>query len=209
MYKRQPRDDRPATGLATPATPENYLIEHTIVRATALEGIADLSAYRVIILANVPRLPKAATDRLESFVKRGGGLLVFGGPWSLGKGEVAGSAFEPALPIIITGPWDMAKAKSRNVTVTQPSPFTADLHWDLKPLVYYCQRTTARPGSATLLESAGVPLLVTGQYGKGRVAVFAGTYLGAPAADEVFFYEWTDYPILLSRVLQWLSKQRD
>ena len=208
----------PAQALSkTPARTLTYSYLARIITGYVLDqpfprNLEQLSGTDIIVLANVPASALnglMGRRTLRQFVERGGGLLVFGGPWSLGKGEVAGSAFEPALPIIITGPWDMAKAKSRNVTVTQPSPFTADLHWDLKPLVYYCQRTTARPGSATLLESAGVPLLVTGQYGKGRVAVFAGTYLGAPAADEVFFYEWTDYPILLSRVLQWLSKQRD
>lgn len=96
------------------------------------------------------------------------------------------------------------RAKSAEVRVAKVSPVTDGLRWNEKPVVRYYHKTAAKSGAEILLECDGSPLLVTGRYGKGKVAIFAGTYLGVPAQAEVFLYQWSDYPTLLSRVVQWL-----
>jgi hypothetical protein len=53
-----------------------FLVNPTIVEASGIAAITDLSPYRVVILADVPRLPAAVADRLAGFVKAGGGLLI-------------------------------------------------------------------------------------------------------------------------------------
>ena len=169
--------------------------------------LSDLNGIGVVVLADVPASALGGLMRrrtLRRFVERGGGLLVFGGPFSLGKGVVAACAFEPALPITTMGPWDMVKAKSRVVQVAKDSPIASGLAWKDRPLLFYYQKTVAKPGADVLLTCDGFPVLVTGQYGKGRVAVFAGTYLGSFAAHEAFFYHWPDYTKLLTRVILWL-----
>lgn len=172
-----------------------------------LEG---LKGVQVIVLADVPvsALNGLMGRRtLRQFVEHGGGLLVFGGPFSFGKGEATGCAFEPAMPVTTQGPWDLVKTNGAVAKVAKVSPITNGLKWDEKPVLHYCHKTAPKPGAEILLECDGIPLLVLGQYGKGRVAVFTGAYLGAPAEGEVFFYQWRDYAPLLSRIIQWLSTQ--
>ncbi|MEI8138361.1 MAG: BatA domain-containing protein [bacterium] len=53
-----------------------YLVKPTIVEAADIGTIKDLTPYRVIILADVSRLPAAEAERVAVFVKAGGGLLV-------------------------------------------------------------------------------------------------------------------------------------
>lgn len=57
----------------------SHLVEPTIVAAADLGSIRDLGAFRVILLADVPRLPAEEAERLTAFVKGGGGLLVLPG----------------------------------------------------------------------------------------------------------------------------------
>jgi uncharacterized membrane protein len=172
--------------------------------------LEELNGVGAIVVADVPASTLSGLmgrRTLRQFVEQGGGLLVFGGPFALGKGDIAGSAFEAALPVATTGPWDLVKARSRAVKLAKASPITEGLRWDARPVLPYYQKTVAKPGSEVLLEADGFPVLITGRYGKGRVAVFAGTDMGAPGKDEVLFYKWPDYGTLLGRVMQWLLKR--
>ncbi len=56
-----------------------FLLRPQTLSALELANVGDLSKYRVIVLANVPILPKAGADALERFVRRGGGLLIVPG----------------------------------------------------------------------------------------------------------------------------------
>jgi uncharacterized membrane protein len=172
--------------------------------------LAGLAGNDLVVLADVPGSALSGLmgrRTLRQFVERGEGLLYFGGPFGLGKGEVAGSAFEVAMPVITTGPWDMVKADNPVVKVATASPITAGLHWDQKPTVGYYQKVTVRPGAQVLLKCGDAPVLITGTYGQGRVAVFAGTYLGAPVEGQPAFFEWSDYPVLLARLITWLTQR--
>ncbi|MDD5705691.1 MAG: glutamine amidotransferase [Kiritimatiellae bacterium] len=171
------------------------------------KNLEALKGVRLIVLADIPASALnglMGRKNLRAFVENGGSLLVFGGPFAFGKGEYADSAFEPVLPITMTGPWDLVKTKAGVVKVAKTSPITAGLRWDERPSLRYYHRTTAKPDAETLLECDGFPVLVTGRYGKGKVAVFAGTYLGEPAKGNVLLYEWSGYSELLARVVQWL-----
>jgi len=52
------------------------LIRPTVVAAADIGRVKDFSAYRVVVLANVPRLDAATAEALARFVSRGGGLLI-------------------------------------------------------------------------------------------------------------------------------------
>ncbi|MHB9024157.1 MAG: glutamine amidotransferase [Armatimonadota bacterium] len=172
--------------------------------------LAKLNNVNLIVLAGVPAAALnglMGRRTLRQFVERGGSLLVFGGPLSLGKGGFVGSAIEPVFPVTTTGGWDLVKAASPVVKVAKASPITRGLRWNQQPLVFYYQRIIPRSGAETLLTCSGAPILVTGNYGKGRVAVFAATDLGDPAAKQIPFYQWPDYLLLLTHVTKWLLKE--
>ena len=56
-----------------------YLIVPRVVRLRELAGLEKLSRYRLLILANVPALPKKFADRLPEYLQAGGGLLLVPG----------------------------------------------------------------------------------------------------------------------------------
>ncbi len=157
------------------------------------QSAAELLAYDALVLSNVPRA--ALSDEVLGWVeewigKRGGGLLMAGGPRSFGSGGWAGTAVERMLPIEFLGTpdWDPTPA------VVEPTG--ADLHpvWRLfederatraalKALPESMGRNAwvrVKPQSGTLLGSqkavAGTgtpPLLAVGAYGRGRTLALA------------------------------------
>lgn len=78
----------------------------TIFRARLQESVPaeDLSGYRVVAIAGLERIESEAAERIESFVRRGGGLLVFAGSrfdpesWAE-RAYRGGRGFLPARPI--------------------------------------------------------------------------------------------------------------
>ena len=96
-----PRSDTPPAHAADGAAPR-FLIEPTVVAATALAAQKDLARYRVIVLANVAQLPASVTERIDQFVRNGGGLLILPGnrsePQFYSRWRTAsGDPFAPAL----------------------------------------------------------------------------------------------------------------
>lgn len=161
--------------------------------AAFIKTAAELLAYDAIVLSNVPRT--ALSDEILGWIeewigKRGGGLLMAGGPRSFGAGEWTGTAIERMLPVefLSTPDWDS--------TPSSLEPSGADLHplWRL----FEDERSTrsalrtlpeamgrnnwvrVKPQSGTLLgvQKAGTasgspPLLAVGAYGRGRTAALA------------------------------------
>jgi uncharacterized membrane protein len=160
--------------------PQRVLTKETAHLGRAfLQTAAELLAYDAIVLANVPRT--ALSDELLGWVeewigKRGGGLLMAGGPRSFGAGGWSGTPVERMLPVEFAGTPDWELAPS----VLEPTG--ADLHpvWRL----FEDERAT-RAAIKTLPESlgrntwvrvkpqSGTPLLAVGAYGRGRTAALA------------------------------------
>ncbi len=65
----------PPTADEAADTPD-HLIRPTIIQAHEIGSIKRFDAYRVVILADVPRLPKTTADALAEYVANGGGLLI-------------------------------------------------------------------------------------------------------------------------------------
>ena len=72
-----PHVDANGQNQAQPEMP--FLISPTIAEVNDIAVITNLSPYHVVILADVSRLPAAVADRLDAFVKSGGGLLILPG----------------------------------------------------------------------------------------------------------------------------------
>jgi uncharacterized membrane protein len=179
--------------------PGGSMPQRVLTRETAYlprgfpQTTAELLAYDAIVLSNVPR--SALSDDVLGWVdewigKRGGGLLMAGGPRSFGAGGWTGTAVERMLPVEFLGSndWDTTPA------ILEPTG--ADLHpvWRL----FEDERATrtalrtlpeslgrnnwvrVKPQSGTLLggQKAGTgagtpPLLAVGAYGRGRTAALA------------------------------------
>lgn len=56
-----------------------FLISPTVIAAPDIGRIKTFQAYRLVILADVPRLPAAAGEDLQKYVRDGGGLLIVQG----------------------------------------------------------------------------------------------------------------------------------
>jgi uncharacterized membrane protein len=168
---------------------------------------AELLAYDAIVLSNVPSA--ALSDKVLGWIeewigKRGGGLLMAGGPRSFGAGGWNGTAIERMLPVEFTGTPDWEPAPA----VLEPAG--ADLHpvWRL----FEDERATraairvlaespgrnnwvrVKPQSGRLLGAQrsgagpGPPLLAIGAYGRGRTAALA-TPLSA-TLSPAFTRQW-------------------
>ncbi len=168
-----------------------------------------LLPYDAILLVdvNLGDLTLAQRLLLATFVKRGGGLVLLGGPYAYGKSAVhASPLLQELLPVETAGLWDIAKAPGRGLTVTSNSARLRRLAWDVEPRVYYYHRATPKPGAETVLTGgrdgqSPVPLLVTRDCGNGMVAAFLFTPFGMPDAGEVPLWRWQDWGTLLNFAL--------
>jgi len=172
----------------------------------------DLAKYRAVVLANVESVPDAGVEKLESFVDRGGSLLMFLGDRTnqpffnqtfAGEGRLHGG-LAPGRLIGVEGKPSDAKASDGAETVASvgqmdldhpvlaafDDPRSANLAgvtfqalWTVEPGAVF---PAAGGASAVLMwANTGSPLLVEKAFGKGRVMLFASS------CDR----DWTNFPI--------------
>jgi hypothetical protein len=65
---------------------------------------------------------------------------------------------------------------------------------------------TPKAGSKVLLTAGDKPMLITGTYGKGRVAAYLGSVQGLPKAGQTPTWEWNGWPALMTETLAWLAE---
>lgn len=165
--------------------------------------------YNLIVLTNVDAQALGPYGRLllEEYVKNGGALLVNGGPFALERGGYRGTALERLLPCELKGD-DRAKLEGDNVLKPGDGAATVlpkDLSWSLQPRAFYLHPVAPKPGATVLVSAGGKPVVIAWTCGKGRVAVVAATAEGLPAADQLAFWEWGDWPRLMAGLMRWLT----
>ena len=151
----------------------------------------------VIVLADVETkgLNYGQVLMLSEWVKDGGGLLVLGGPLTLGQDDNMARAWPLLLPVDLKGPWEIRKC---DPPVKVPA-------WG-DAAVMYRHLVTPKEGAEVLLQGAGgEPLLVGRGYGKGRVAVFAGTVLGEAPAGSEDFWKTDAWKAQLTKAISWVA----
>jgi uncharacterized membrane protein len=172
------------------------------------QSIEDLAPYDEVVLADtdVSSLSLEARRALRDYVAAGGGLLLLGGPYALGQGFISGTYVEDLLPVSVSPVRDLLPADTPLVLTAEPTalvgPF-ADSLLAQSPEVYWRHLIELRPEAEVHLRAGSEPVLVTGSYGEGRVTVFSGAALGSPASGHLAFWEWEDWPALLSDVVYW------
>jgi len=151
----------------------------------------------VIVLADVETkgLNYGQVLLLSEWVKDGGGLLILGGPVTLGQDDNMKRAWPLLLPVELNGPWEIRKC--------EPPLKLAGMG---EAAVFYRHLVKPKPGAQVVLQGeGGEPLLIRHAYGQGRVAVFAGTVLGEAPAGMKPFWETPEWVNNLAMILRWLS----
>jgi len=163
----------------------DFVIQATRIDGSELATLSDLSHFRVVVLADVSAVPDEFRDRLRRFVSAGGGLLLILGD------RVAPAAFTscfgpdgadltPALPV---GLWPAADgpAAGPGVSTTVVSSLdeaalgsAAGLDFSAVRIFRLWRLRNVKPAAQILLSTAeGLPLVVSGGLGRGRVLLSA------------------------------------
>jgi hypothetical protein len=159
--------------------------------------------------ADLTALTLRQKHMLAEYVRRGGGLIVFGGHKALDRAGLAGSLLEEVLPV--TGgsglPPLVELAGGAPLARGDAHPVTRFADFSPRPVCFYVHDLQARPGAQTILTVGGKPGLVVGRYGKGRVAVVGMTCFGAPAPSQTPFWRWRSWVLLLRDLAWWTAAQ--
>ena len=178
--------------------------------------------YDVVIFADV-LAPSDYAMRLalRDFVNKGGGLIILGGPFSLGQGGYCGTPQEAQMPVTLRNGKDLeAFATPPNLTPAAGATLLAGVtpeQWQAAPKIYWRHRVTVKPNATPQIMAGNEPVLLTSTAGAGRVAVFTGTPLGGPAMDndrrgvkiitpydgQTPWWNWPGWPTVMSNILRW------
>ena len=172
-------------------------------------SLQDALALDAVVLNNVPvdALDPQSAALLREYVKNGGGLLVLGGWYAFGGGHYAGSVLEEMLPVASGAPFDIHwYAQGLPLKAVAGATALADLHPAAGMQAVWMQEPGAvKPGGQVLLTAGDKPFLVTGTYGKGRVACVLGTTAGVAPAGGELFSDAPEWPQMLGRIIGWLK----
>ena len=172
-----------------------------------LPPASEISKYALIILSDVTAesLPASVIRRIEGYVKKGGSLLVMGGPYAYGHGRYAEKGLEKMLPVegaFFDLKWDKEGVPFRK---TKEHAVTKAVDLGANPMVYWHHQVKVKKTGEVLMAAGDYdPLLVVQPYGLGKVACFLGAPLGDPPKGQKPFWEWAGFVPLMKNTVEWL-----
>ncbi|MBA9026357.1 glutamine amidotransferase [Peribacillus huizhouensis] len=152
------------------------------------------------------RIPNSL-ELIRQYVENGGGLLMIGGYLSFmgieGKANYKNTILADVLPVEMLDRDDrVEKPEGVYPETTLEHSITKGLEqWP--PFLGY-NRFSAKENATTLVQIEGDPLLVIGEYGKGKTAAFASDC--APHWGPIEFMDWEYYQPLWQRILEHIKK---
>ncbi len=185
------------------------------------DSTGGLDAFDVVVVSDVGAntfqlLPETfersvpTTDRTEllrDYVARGGGLLMVGGYLTFSgidaKARWGRTPLAAALPVQVLDRDDRVELPSgvEPVVVGEHEVVAGiDRQW---PALLGLNETVPRVGATVVAECGGHPLLVLGEYEKGRSAAFTSDV--APHWAPPAFLEWEGYARLFDQLVRWLG----
>jgi len=175
------------------------------------ETAEDLFDNNVIYLcgADLTALTLRQKNMLAEYVRRGGGLIVFGGHKALDRAGLKGSLLDEVLPVAGGEgiPPLVTLAGGAPLVRGAAHPVTQFAEFDSPPVCFFVHDLQARPQTQTIITVGGKPGLVVGKCGKGRVAVVGMTCFGAPAESQTPFWKWRSWVLLLRDLAWWAAGQ--
>ena len=158
----------------------------------------EFARYDLVILANINgrSLPPDGRALLKRYVESGGAVLMLGGYYAFGA-EYHGTELAEIAPVEFLD--------HRDLVACPTGARIAPVKDSAQPRVFWRHTVTPKPGARVGLTADGQPLLITGTFGKGRVAVFAGSVMGEPATGQLPFWEWNQWPVVLAETMLWLA----
>ncbi len=168
-----------------------------------------ISRYHLIVVVDmdIASWPDGTLELCQEYVQQGGAMMFFGGLYAFSDGY-AGSPLETISPV--TFQTDDSQASAPEGMLMTPGPQAQEieagvLDWNDRPRTYRYQRVDPKPDALVIAQAGTDAILVAGRYGKGRVAIFAGTVMGDPPAGQTPFWMWKDWPELMARTTSWLT----
>jgi uncharacterized membrane protein len=226
FIRRAEENDRILQLISMLRTTENKIYRQSIQDPKELsEGFPlraeNLFAYQALVIGSVEAtyFTPAQRELIREFVdRRGGGLLLLGGRFSLADGGWGVSNLADLLPVVLPdakgtfhvepATVELAPAGVDNYITRLVDDSTANTkRWKSLPyLMDFQEPGTPKPGATVLADmSAGgrkMPMLITENFGRGRTAVLAtsGTWrwqMNLPVNDPSFTLFW-------QQLLRWL-----
>lgn len=145
---------------------------------------------------------------VADYVRKGGGLVMVGGYLSFtgidGKARYGMSPLAEVLPVTMLSHDDrIERSEGATVEVCVPDhPVLGGASCQWPQLLGY-NRLIAKPDAVVVARSGDDPVLVVGEYGKGRAAAFASDLAPHWAPPE--FMNWPHYPKLWNAILGWTA----
>jgi len=171
-------------------------------------SVKDLFSAKLIILSDVSggEFTESQIKQIKSCVEQGCGLLVMGGPFTYGLGQFQEKGLAEMLPVKLE-PFDL-KWEKEGKSFAGSGEILQGIDLAKKPMVYWIHKVEPKEGSTVVMTAGNYPLLVTGTYGKGKVAVFTGTPMGIPLKGQVPFWEWDGWTKMVGNIVNWLIAGR-
>ncbi|MDP6360719.1 MAG: glutamine amidotransferase, partial [Planctomycetota bacterium] len=168
----------------------------------------EMSSFDLLALTNVAArsFSEEQAGMIGNYVKQGGGLLLLGGYLTLDKGAMRGTTFEKILPVEIPGDAARLPHVPQGLVLKPARQHRVNglVDWSASPATFFHHRLIPKADATVLVNSGEHPMLIVGQHGRGRTAVFAGTVNGEPPEGVTAFWLWRDWPQLLANTIEWL-----
>jgi len=176
-------------------------------RAKYFPPVKELLKTRLLVLSDVKgtEFTRSWIGQIKQYVRRGGSVLVMGGPFTLGLGTFAENGMGDMLPVGLE-PFDLKWEKQGQAIVKAADhPLLKDVDLSKRPMVYWIHRVKPKPDAKVVLKAGDYPCLIVGQYGKGKVAVFTGTPMGVPPKGHTPFWKWDGWTRVVTQTADWLA----
>jgi len=185
-------------------------------------SVEQLSKYDVVMVsdcgANTFNLPMATFLGLKKepnklhiirdYVANGGAFVMIGGYLTFqgiqAKGAYKNTAIEEILPVeLLAGDDRCENCQGIKPVITAPDhPVVSGISDEPWPELLGYNKLIAKPGAQVAAKVNGDPLIVLGEYGKGRVCAYATDC--APHWSPIEFCTWSGYKLLWNNIVRWL-----
>jgi uncharacterized membrane protein len=208
--------------------PSNGLTWLTLQEVMHSNWDNSLTQYNLLILDELQRPRPLSVEQMweiRHYVENGGGFLMFGG-WETCQGHDAercglykDTQIEEIVPVAFSSEWDTQEIEGFRVDekrtiepfklrcVDENHPITQGIDWEIVPPINGYNKCASVKDKGKILvvnEKTNHPILVIGEYGLGKVAVFLTCHSRGWAEN---LQQWSGFNKLWNSLIQWLARK--